>query len=147
MKKRVFGRQLSQATKSRKALFRSLVKALVINGKIKTTKAKAKAVQGMVDKIINLAKDGSLSKKRKVYALLGNDRKISNQIFEIVKTGFSERNSGYTRVVNLPERRGDLSPMVRLEWTEEIGIKEKGKSDKSKKKVEEKSKSKKQKKD
>ena len=146
MKKKVYGRQLSQATKSRKALFRSLVRALVAYGKIKTTKAKAKSVQPLIDKVVNLAKKDGLTARRRVYALLRNDRKITDKIFEIVKTNFLKRRSGYTRIVKLPERRGDSSPIVILEWTEKIVEKNKvdsGKSKKQKKKSEKKEKTKK----
>lgn len=146
MKKRVYGRYLSQATKSRKALLRSLVRALVIYGKIETTNAKAKSVQPLVDKLVNLAKGGGLSARRKVYALLGNDRKVADEISKIVKTNFLKRTGGYTRIIKLPERRGDLSSLVRLEWAEEMSVGDKGKekSDKSTKKLEKRGRTKKE---
>lgn len=134
MKKRVYGSHFSRAGKSRKALFRSLVRALVVYGKITTTKAKAKSIQALVDKLVNLAKVGSVACKRKVYAFLGNDSEVSRKIFEIVKTNFSGKTGGYTRVVKLPERRGDRSPSVRLEWSEEIVERNKMEGNKSKKK-------------
>jgi len=135
MKKRIFGRQLSQNTTSRRALYRSLVRALVAYGKIETTKAKAKSIQPLVDKLIRLAKKDTVADRRRIYALLGNDRKATQRLSEIVKTNFTSRNSGYTRTIKLPVRRGDSSQVVRLEWTEEIAISDKNKveSDKSKK--------------
>ena len=137
MKKKIYGRQLSRNTKSRKALFRSLVRALVRYGKIKITKAKAKAIQPLIDKLVNLAKKGGVSDRRRVYALLGNDRVVTQKIFDIVKTNFSGRTSGFTRAINLLERRGDSSSIVRLEWVEEIVVsdQEKAKSDKKDKKA------------
>jgi large subunit ribosomal protein L17 len=135
MKKKVFGRKLSRDHGSRKALFRSLVRALVIHGSIKTTKAKAKAIQADVDKFINLAKADSIAKRRQLYKVVGNDRKTTDAIFEIIKSRFLKRSGGYTRIINLPVRRGDAAEMVKLKWVEESGIKDKRKSDKSKKKV------------
>jgi len=120
MKKKVFGRKLSREKDTRLALFRSLMRALVLNGKIKTTKAKAKAIQKSLEKLINLAKKGTLAARRRVYSRLGNDRKTADLIFGTILPAFSAKKSGFTRIINLPERRGDLAKMVRLEWSEEI---------------------------
>ena len=130
MKKRVYGRRLSRGRGARKALFRSLIAALVAHGRIKTTKAKAKAIQGQVDKIINIAKNGSLASKRRVLSILGNDRKTSQNISTLVVKAFADRNSGYTRIVPLPKRLGDGADMVRMEWVKEIGSSEQSKSKK-----------------
>jgi len=56
VRKRVFGKKLSRERATRGALFVSLVESLVLNKKIKTTKAKAKAISGMIDKLVTLAK-------------------------------------------------------------------------------------------
>lgn len=120
MKKKVFGRKLSRASSTRKALFRSIIRALVLYGSIKTTKAKAKAVQAEVEKMINLAKEGSLSKRRQVYGALGNDRNTSEILFNTVVPTLTKKKSGFTRIINLPQRRGDRSQLVKFEWTSEI---------------------------
>jgi large subunit ribosomal protein L17 len=120
MKKKVYGRKFSRDRGSRKALFRSLIRAFVAHGAIVTTKAKAKAIQGEVDKLVNLSKEGSVASKRRVYARLANDRKTSSALFSLAKTNFSSRRGGYTRIINLPIRRGDSARMVRFEWVEEI---------------------------
>ncbi len=132
MNKRKFGRKLGRGQGARKALFRSITKALVEHGSITTTKAKAKAFQGEIDKLVGLAKEGSVVSRRRVYAKLGNDRKTTDKIFQVVAKAFEDRKGGYTRTVNLPLRRGDNAETVQLEWTEEIGIsKSKGKSKKT----------------
>lgn len=132
MKKKVFGRQLSRERDTRRALFRGLIRALVEHGKIKTTKAKAKAILADIDKLVNLAKVGTTSANRRVFAYLGNDRVTTKKLLETIAPSFSDRRGGYTRIVPLPRRRGDAAPMVRLEWVKEIGVKTKGKSDESK---------------
>jgi len=119
MRKMVFGRKLSRGRKSREALFKSLIKALVIYGKITTTYAKAKAIIGEVDKIVNTAKENSLSARRKVLGQLGNDRKVTDLIFKIVPK-FTSRQGGYTKIVNLPPRRGDMAQMASIEWVDKI---------------------------
>lgn len=120
MRKMVFGRKLSRGRKSREALFRSLIKALIIYGKIETTKAKAKAIQGDIDKVVMLAKAGSLASGRRVSAFLGNDRKLTEILFGKIAKTFSARPSGFTRMTLLPSRKGDAAEMARLEWTEPI---------------------------
>lgn len=105
--------KLSRATSTRRALLRSLTRALVINGKIKTTFAKAKFAQKFVEKLAHQAQDTSVSARRRVLAEMGNDRRIVNSLFNIVKG--STRTSGLTRIVNLPNRKGDAAKMARLE--------------------------------
>jgi len=135
MKKRVIGRKFSRDYGSRRALFRSLVRSLVKYGSIKTTKAKAKAIQGDVDKYVNLAKAGSVASRRRLLKLLANDRVTSDSIISIVRSSFLQRGGGYTRIVNLPVRRGDAAEIVRLEWVEEMEVKVKGKKGKPGKKT------------
>jgi large subunit ribosomal protein L17 len=113
MRKKVFGRQLGRARKSRKALFRALIRALVEHGSIKTTKAKAKAVVPMVEKLVRLSKKGDLAARRRVQAELGNDKITANKLVEQFSGG--KRKSGFCRIVELPVRRGDRAQMVRLE--------------------------------
>ena len=143
MKKRVFGRQLSRERDTRRALFRSLIRALVEHGKIKTTKAKAKAIQADVDKLVNLAKKDSISAKRRVFAILGNDKETTKKLLKEVVPSFPNRGGGYTRIVPLPARRGDAAQIVRFEWVKEIETKKtkatKGKTTKTMKKKESKS--------
>lgn len=141
MKNKVYGRQLSMESDTRRALFRSLVRALVINGKIKTTKAKAKAIQGDIEGIITLGKKADVTARRRLYSILGNDRVTANFIVEKVVPAFSMKNSGFTRLTNLPRRVGDNAQMVRLEWIEEIEKYVKSNIGKAKSKVTEKEKS------
>lgn len=120
MRKRIYGAKLSRGQGARRALFRSLIRALVAEGTIVTTKAKTKVIQSQIEKLVNLAKEGGLSKRRKVYALLGNDRRTTDDIFNKIAKVFADRVGGYTRVVNLAKRRGDAAEMARLEWVKEV---------------------------
>ena len=131
MRKKVFGRKLSRDRGSREALFRALSKALIVNGAINTTKAKAKAVQPSVEKMVKQALSRGISKRRLVYGFLGNDRKVTDEFFNKVLASLSNKSSGYTRIINLPRRRGDAAEMARLEWSVKIEKSEK-KSEKKK---------------
>ena len=134
MKKRVFGRKLSRDRGSRKALFISLIKALVLHGEIITTYAKAKAIKSQIERLVGMTRKEGISARRRVYASLANDRKTTDSLFGIAPQ-FTGRNSGFTRIIKLPERRGDISSIVRLEWSQKIKIQTK-KEGKEKKEAE-----------
>lgn len=120
MRKMVFGRHLSRGRKGREALFRSLAKALIIHGKITTTKARAKAIQKDAEKIVTLAKEGSIAARRRVSAILGGDRKLVATVFGQIEKAFTNKTSGFTRIILLPKRRGDAAEMAIIEWSESI---------------------------
>lgn len=122
MRKRVFGRQLSRNRGSRTALFRSLVRALVMSGEIITTKAKAKAVRGEIDKLVTLAKKGDVAARRNVLGKLGNDRETTDKLFGL-KAVLNGRSSGFTRIVAQPSRKGDLAKIVKLQWVDSVAEK------------------------
>ena len=132
MRKKLFGRQLSRSRKARIALFRSQIRALALVGKIKTTKAKAKAIQGEIDKLISLAKKESIAARRKILANLGNDRTTTDVLVTKIAPTFNGRTSGFTRITTLPPRRGDAAAMARLEWVEVITTEKAVKADKGK---------------
>jgi len=114
--------QLNRRTSWRKATLTSLAKALLIHQRIKTTKAKAKAVNPLIGKLISLGKNNSLFAKRQAYRILG-DHKLVSLLFNDIAPRFSNRIGGYTRILNLGSRRGDNAQLVILALTE---IKEKG---------------------
>lgn len=123
MNKRVFGRKLSRSRPAREALFASLAQALIKNGKIVTTRAKAKAVIGSVEKMVTLAKRGDIAARQNVLSKLDNRRESVEVLFKEVAKAFSNKNSGFVRIVSLPNRTGDNARMVRMEWTEKVEMK------------------------
>jgi len=116
MRKKIFGKQLGRNRNSRKALFRSLIRALVLNGKIKTTKTKAKAIDKEIAKIMNLMAKESLASRRQVIARLGNDKETVKKLFSDYLPLAKNRKSGFVRKTNLLPRKGDNAPMVLVEW-------------------------------
>ena len=120
MNKKVFGRKLSRSRPAREALFTSLSIALIKNGKIETTRAKARAIKGSVEKMVTVAKKAELSGRRKILGILDNSREATDLLFSNVAKAFTNKNSGFTRIISLPRRVGDNAEMVRLEWTEKV---------------------------
>jgi large subunit ribosomal protein L17 len=127
MKKKVYGRKLSRSRPAREALFSSLIRAMILNGKIVTTKAKAKAIQGDVDRMITMAKEGSLNSRKRALAYLDNAKEVTEILFRQVGPVFASRTSGFTRIINLPRRKGDNAKVVRMEWTDKVELKAKEK--------------------
>jgi len=115
MRHRVFGRRLDRDANHRKALFRNLVVGLIQHSRIRTTEAKAKAVRGLMDKLISKAKQGTLHARRTLSSFL-HDPSIVNQLVDGIAPTLADRTSGYTRIIRLGERRGDDSPLVKLEF-------------------------------
>ena len=120
MIKKIFGRKLSRNRPARESLFATLTRAMILSGKIVTTKAKAKAVQRDIEKIVTMARKNTLSSRRKAFATLDNAKDATDKLFNTVATSFKNRTSGYTRIINLGPRKGDNATMVRIEWTETI---------------------------
>jgi large subunit ribosomal protein L17 len=100
---------------------------MIINGKMVTTMAKAKAIQGDLEHMITLAKKGDISSRRHALSFLDNQKKATDVLFGQVGPNFASRTSGFTRIISLPARKGDNSKMARIEWTEKVTIKEKEK--------------------
>lgn len=118
MKHRKAGRKLNRDRKQRQALFKGLINALVIKGQIKTTEAKAKAIRGLVDKLITKGKQQTLASRRLIAAFLQNQKAV-NKIVDELGPLFKKRPGGFTRIVRLSQRRGDNAQIVRLELVEQ----------------------------
>jgi large subunit ribosomal protein L17 len=106
--------QLGLPADQRKALLRSLTTELIRHGQIKTTKTRAKAVRSHVEKMITLAKDGSLAARRQAIAYL-YDKKLVHALFEEAKERYGNRQGGYTRISRTLNRRGDNAEMAIIE--------------------------------
>lgn len=116
MRHKVFGRKLNRDVKERKALFRSLVYALIKYGKIRTTLAKAKAIRGLIEKLVTKAKDGSSSSLRQVSSFLTKKDLITKLTKEIAPK-FADKIGGYIRIRRVGFRTGDNAEEVTISWT------------------------------
>jgi len=109
--------QLNRFTSWHKATLKALARSILIYQSVKTTKAKAKAAQPLVENLITLAKEDSLAAKRRAYAILC-DHNLVSQLFNDIGKRFTNRVGGYTRILGLGSRRGDNAEMVIFELTE-----------------------------
>ena len=129
MRHRVAGRRLGRTKEHRLAMRRNLVASLIQHETISTTIEKAKEVKPFAEKLITLAKKGTLSARRLAISRLGNRDIVDDEDGKAVKTGtvvgklFSElgpryldRAGGYTRIIRLSMRRlGDNGQLVLLQ--------------------------------
>lgn len=114
MRHRKDGYKLGRRTAHRWALFRNLLTDLFRHERITTTEAKAKAVRGLADHMITLAKRENLHARRQVLAMVPDDE-VVRKMFDTVAARFADRNGGYTRIIRAGVRPGDGAPTVLLE--------------------------------
>jgi large subunit ribosomal protein L17 len=106
--------QLGKPADQRRALMRSLTTELIRHGRITTTKIRAKAIRSDVERMITLAKDGSLASRRQALGYI-YDKQLVHALFEGVKERYGDRNGGYTRILRTVRRRGDNAEMAIIE--------------------------------
>jgi large subunit ribosomal protein L17 len=105
---------LGRPADQRKALLRSLTTELIRHGRITTTLVKAKAMRSVVEKMVTLAKSGTLSDRRLALGYI-YDKDLVHALFEQAQERYGTRNGGYTRVVRTVPRRGDNAEMAIIE--------------------------------
>ena len=119
MRHRKAGFKLGRTTSHRWALFRNLLVALFRHERIRTTEAKAKAVRGLADHMVTLAKRDTLHARRQVLAMVP-DTEVVGRLFSTIAPRFGDRNGGYTRIIHQGVRPGDAAPMVLLELMDRV---------------------------
>lgn len=106
--------QLGKPADQRKALLRALTTELLRYGRITTTKIRAKAVRSEVERMITLAKDGSLPARRKALGYI-YDKQLVHALFDKAQERYGNREGGYTRIIRTVARRGDNAKMAIIE--------------------------------
>lgn len=106
-------KHFNRDTKSRKALFKTLVRSLVEHGSITTTESKAKEIKRIADKIIARAKVDSVANRRILHKFFGR-RDVVNTLVDRVAPEFEKRVSGFTTIENVGLRRGDNTKLAKL---------------------------------
>lgn len=115
MRHRVVGRTLNKSSSHRLAMFRNMTKSLFEHGKIVTTVPKAKELRRFVERLITIAKDGSLSARRRALMTLPDKRAVQ-KLFQDIAPRYADRAGGYTRVLQLSKvRLGDAGPTAVIE--------------------------------
>ena len=114
MKHKIKGKKLNRTSSHRKALFKNMAQAIIKHEQIITTLPKAKTMKPIVEKLITLAKKGSLHAKRQAYSKLRDDKMVT-KLFGTLATRYADRAGGYTRVLKAGYRYGDAAAMAVIE--------------------------------
>ena len=115
MRHQRIAKKFGRSTSHRKALMSSLVTNLILQSSIRTTLPKAKQARKDAEKIVTLARKGTLAARRLAASRLQSPSALQ-ELFDRVVPSMDGRNGGYTRILKLGTRRGDGSQMCVLQW-------------------------------
>ena len=105
---------LGRKSGHRKALLANMASSLILEKRITTTVAKAKALKSYVEPLITKSKDDSTHSRRVVFSYLKNKEAVS-ELFRTVAPKIADRPGGYTRVLHTGFRQGDAAEMALIE--------------------------------
>jgi large subunit ribosomal protein L17 len=124
MRHQLAGKKLGRPSGQRTALRRTLINQFLDHERIHTTRAKAIAVRGEVEKLVTLAKQGikagdqkMVHARRVAASRLGNAASVK-RLFDEIAPRYEKTAGGYTRILRLGRRKGDAAEMVLLEFVE-----------------------------
>jgi len=118
MRHRVAGNKLGRTTSHRDALMRNMAVSLVMHERVVTTPAKAKVVKPFVEKLVTIAKQATMVRRRRVFDQL-RDKQATAKMFDVIGPRFATRPGGYCRILRLSKNRlGDNGQRALLEFVE-----------------------------
>lgn len=97
---------LSRTSSHRKALLSNMAASLIMEKRIVTTLAKAKALRMHIEPMITRSKEDNLNNRRMVFRDLQNKEAVT-ELFTVIAPKVADRPGGYTRIIKLGRRRGD----------------------------------------
>lgn len=106
---------LDRKTGPRQALLTNLAVSLILFERVKTTRAKGKALQALAERCITRAKKNNLVVRRFILKQLGS-KSATRKLLEVFGPRYQGRAGGYTRLLLLPERRGDGAQQAVVEF-------------------------------
>ncbi len=114
MKHQVKTKKLSRTKPHREAMLSNMAISLFTYRTIQTTDAKAKELRRLTDRLITTAKTNTIAARRNVFATLRNET-IVKKLFDEIAPYFTDRQSGYTRVLKVGVRHGDGASLSLVE--------------------------------
>ncbi len=111
MRHRNSGRKFSRDSSHRRSMFRNMAVSLMQHEQIRTTLPKAKELRRVVEPLITMAKNDSVSKRRMAFDRL-RDRETVTKLFNELGPRYQARPGGYLRILKCGYRPGDAAPMA-----------------------------------
>ncbi len=121
MRHRIGTVRLGRKSKHREAMLANMIASLIEHGRIKTTLAKAKAAKPLAERLVTIAKKGTLHSRRLAVSRLQGKEKVVAKLFTEVVPKQADRKGGYTRIIKIGPRNSDAAEMAFLEFVEVAG--------------------------
>jgi large subunit ribosomal protein L17 len=119
------GRRLNRSSAHRKSMFANMSASLIKHEQIVTTLPKAKDLRPIVEKLITLAKIGTLHARRQAISQI-KDLDQVKKLFDVLAARYKDRHGGYIRIMKAGFRMGDNAPVAVIEFVDR-DVNEKGK--------------------
>ena len=111
------GRRFNRTAEHRQAMFANMSAALVKHEQIVTTLPKAKDLRPVVEKLVTLAKKGSLHARRQAMSVIRDETQLK-KLFDVLSARYAGRSGGYLRIMKAGFRYGDSAPMAVIEFVD-----------------------------
>ena len=118
MRHRMVSSKVGRSGAHRSAMLANMICSLIEEKAITTTAAKARMARSLAEKMVTLAKNGTLAARRRAVAALRSPESVG-KLFSDIAPQFADRAGGYTRILKIGTRRGNGAEISRLEW---VGI-------------------------
>ncbi len=105
---------LGRTASHRKAMLSNMASSLIMEKRIVTTLAKAKALRKYVEPLLNRSKENSMHSRRTAFSYLQN-KYSTKELFDVVGEKIGDRKGGYTRIIKLAPRLGDNAEICMME--------------------------------
>jgi len=120
MRHRKLRGRLGRNSAHRRAMIDNMITSLFAHERIRTTVAKAKAARRVAERMITLAKRGTLHTRRLAFRRI-RDNEVLQKLFAVLGPRYENRPGGYTRIVRIAPRRGDGAERAILELVDRFG--------------------------
>ena len=107
-------RKLNRTSSHRLAMLQNMMNSLIEHEVIKTTLPKAKELRRVIEPMLTLGKEPTLSNKRLAFNRLRNRDNVV-KLFAELGPRYKTRPGGYTRILKMGYRVGDNAPMALVE--------------------------------
>lgn len=131
MRHSIYGKKLSRSKNQRTALFRGLIRSLVLSESIETTEAKAKAIKGAFDTLVSKGRQNNQASLNVINSFLPQGD-VSSKLISDIAPRYKTRTSGFTTMIKLGRRLGDGAMIVKLSLSPADSVTEKPKKESKK---------------
>lgn len=109
--------KLGRKREARLRLLRNMVTSVILEERVTTSLAKAKAVRSLAEKIITKGKIDTVHSRRQVARMVYGSKAVK-KVFSELSPRYAERSGGYTRILKLGYRAGDAAESCILEFVD-----------------------------